>query len=458
MMPAFLLSQTDIRNVSKRSSQVFAYRISSAFAEKCIKQDSINVDAFLKEVPFKIFSADSIYQDKLEKGQYVLISVEDNRIVVKITGISNLFAYPINNQNHVQLLVVNKSGEFINNAEVWVNGKPAPFTKDAQSYRIKQKNPEDALIKIFTPTDTLLSSLWISDDLKNTVLEQKWMNFKRSGFARTICWIPNKIGGLFKKQYKSNYIGARGMIVFNQPKYKQTDTVKLKAYIFNNRYKVYEEPVNVFLDYYANGKQHSTFLRTISNSSPGSYIYQFPLSDTLTSDINYTVSLQTRDNKRILSKNFKIEDYLLDDISSYSIRSDKDTYYKGDSFHFFVSALDANGLPLLDARVKLMLTTSSIDKFYRDTMYIPDTLFVSEKALASNGDTRFDFPTNQLPNADLVINAKIQFRNGNNELQEKDMDISYRPGNKEFKAFLEADSVIAEFRVNGKVEKGTRHR
>ncbi len=80
-LPAFLLCQTGIRNVSRRSHQVFVYKISASYAEKCIKKDNISVDAFLNQVPFIIFSADSIDQDKLEIGQYALFSVEDNRIV-----------------------------------------------------------------------------------------------------------------------------------------------------------------------------------------------------------------------------------------------------------------------------------------------------------------------------------------------------------------------------------------
>ena len=391
LLPSLIFCQVDIKNVTKQSHQVFKYKINSALAEKYIRTGSIDVDAYLGEKPVPTSGVDDNSSNGLSHGQYLFISVRDNQILANLIGVSDLYAYPVNNQNRVQLLILNRKGEFVNNAQVWVNGIPAPFNPGAQSYWITQKKPDNALIKVYTPGDTLLTSIWIPDDREKSILEQKLENFKKSGFVRVISWLPRQIDQLFRKPGKSQYTGARGMIIFNQPKYKQTDTVRLKAYLFNRKYKQYKDPVNIFLEYYANGKQQSVFLKKLPASSPGSYVFQFPLSDSLPSDKQYSVRFKTDDKKTLIYKSFKMEDYLLDEISSYTIRSDKDAYYKGDSLHFFASALNANGLPLLDTRVKLIVTVASVNSFFRDSMYVPDTLFVSEKPLLTTGDTRFDF-------------------------------------------------------------------
>jgi hypothetical protein len=52
----------------------------------------------------------------------------------------------------------------------------------------------------------------------------------------------------------------------------------------------------------------------------------------------------------------------------------------------------------------------------------------------------------------MTLNAMVQFRNSNNEMQEKNIDIDYHPGEHEFKAYVENDSVVAEYRVDGKLE------
>lgn len=453
LCPTLTFCQTHLKEVSKKSHQVFAYKVNATQAEKFIKKDSIDVDAFLLETPVAIFPVDSVDQKKLPIGQYVLISIEDNRIKANLIGISDLMIYPVNNRQRLQLSLIDRQGNFVNDAKIRVNGIEAPFRTDAQSYLVQQKNPDTALIIVYTQKDTLFSSVWVLDELEKSVHKQKLENFKKTRFVRSISWIPVKISHLFKKKYhyKPSNAGTSGLIVFNQPKYRPTDTVKLKAYIFDRNWKVYTHPVDLFLEYYSRGKNNKVCLKRITHAAPGSYIFQFPLSDSLQSDISYSVVFRTLDGRRILEKNFRIEDYLLDEISTYNFRSDKEAYYLNDSLHFYASALNANGLPVLDASAKLTVTTETINKFYPDSLYVPDTLLVAEKALLTNGETIFSFPTDKFPKADLYLSARIEFKNGNNELQYKDLSFSYRVAERELNASVAKDSVMTVFTDNGKI-------
>jgi len=459
--PHLLFGQADLKEVRKESHEVFAYKVNTSAAEKFILKDSISVDAFLSVIPDAVFPVDSAGEKNLALGHYVLLTIKDNRIIANLIGVSDLSVYPVNNQQHVQLVIINKRGDFVNDARVWVNGKEAVYKTDAQSYLVKQKNPDNALVKIYAQHDTLFSSLSAKDEVGKPVMLQKWDNFKRSGFFKTIRWLPLKIKNLFQRRnyYRQYTSCTTGMIVFNQPKYKKTDTVKLKAYVFNKKWRTYSKPVNVFLEYYSAGRSSKVFLKKIEPSSPGSYVFQFPLSDTLQADINYTVDFRANDDKRIVSKSFRIEDYLLDEISSYNLRSARETYYPDDTLHFYASANNANGQSLLDGSAQLVLTTATINRFYHDSMYVPDTLFAQKKSLVTNGETKFDFPASGLPDADLNIKAAIIFRNGNNETQEKSINVSYRMAEKELTAFIEKDSAIAIYRENGKIvpAMGTMH-
>jgi TonB-dependent SusC/RagA subfamily outer membrane receptor len=448
-----LIAQVKLTSVKKESWQVFAYKINAADAEKYILKDSIDIDRFLSFSPVAIFPSDSVDEKKLPTGQYVLITIKDNRVHANLIGVSNLFVYPINNQQRVQLLLKDRNDQFISAAKVWVNGKEAKYRKDAQSYRVMQKYPDKALVKVYAPNDTLFTSLSAEDELDRSEAEQKWINLKKTWLLRTLSWLPEKIELLIKPvhRYPSSNAGTTGMMVFNQPKYKPADTVKWKAYVFSKRWKQYNKPVDVFLEYYFAGKSSKVFLKTIQASSPGSYVFQFSLADTLKSDLSYTVVLKNKDGKRVLAKSFRIEDYLLDEISSYQARSDKDSYYYEDTMHFYAAADNSNGQSLLDGSVKLILTTSNINKFYKDSIYIPDTLFVQAKALQTNGETTFDVDTHQLPDANLEITALVEFKNSNNELQDKEIEISYRPHEIEFTSFVKGDSVIAVYKENGKI-------
>ncbi len=452
VLPFILCAQASLKNVAQKSTQCFAYHITAAAAEKYIKLDSIDVDAYQTQTPAAIFDADSVDETKLAKGLYVVIWVSGDDVRAYTTGVTNLIAYPINNRHGLQLLVRDKQGNFINDAHVWVNDKEAVFNSFAQSYCVQQKKPDGAMVKIYAPGDTTYITLTADDEGNyKTILQQRWQNFTRTKLIRMISWLPRTIGQLFKEghAYKANNIGAAGTMVFNQPKYKQTDTVKFKAYIFSKRWRQYNKAVHISLEYYANGQQHKQLINIIKPSSPGSYIAQFPLSDTLPNDVNYTVNLTTKNGKRIIAKNFKLEDYVLDEVANYNIRSAQETYYPADTMRFFGSAKDAAGLPLLDASAKLILTTDDIHTFYKDSMYVPDTLFAQKKTLLAQGETEFDVPATILPDAGVSIKATLTFTNSNNELQDKNLTIHYSPGHRELVAEIKNDTVYAEYRVNG---------
>ncbi len=455
IVPLLSKGQLDFQKLKMQSAQTFLYKVSSKQVEDYIKLDSINIDAFNSATPYIVFPKDSVDETKLPIGHYLLISVEDNRVVAEIIGVSDLYMYTINNRHRVQLLVRTKEGSFVNDAKVWVNDKEAPYNSSSGSYWVKQKSPDDATVKIYTPSDTLFASLSSNESYEdNSISQQRWANLKKTRLFHIAAWVPRKIGSLFgykHYEYKPHYYGD-GTIIFNQPKYKLTDTVKLKAYAFTKKWKRYNSVANIHLQYYSNDVDHDQLLTKLKPYAPGAFIFQFPLSDTLETDRTYKIVLQDKKNRILVSKSFKIEDYLLDEVSKPKLRSVKDVYYPNDTLHFYASSTDANGLSLLDATAKLILTSTTIDKFYNDTLYVPDTLFTSEQPLKTEGETEFTFPASSLPNADLAIHAELIIKNSNNEWQEAEKGISYATGKKELSTDVKEDTLRAAYRINGKVE------
>jgi len=453
LLPRMLSAQTSLSQPRMKSWQEFVYKITAKEAEKYILSDSIDIDRFVSIAPTAIFQFDSVEENKLPLGQYVLISIVDNRISASLLGVTNLILYPINNQQHIQLLLKDRNEHFIDDAQIWVKGKKAKYHVDAQSYWAMQNVSEKVLVKAYTPHDTLFMFLSPKDELDISVAKQRWDNLKRTWLLRKISRLPKTIKHWLSpsQRYPSSSAGTTGLMVFNQPKYKQTDTVKLKAYVFSKNWKVYNKPVEAFLEYSDAGKSYDHFLKMLYPSSPGSYVFQFPLSDSLKSDLSYTVMFKNKEKKKVLSKSFRMEDYLLDEISTYQARSDKDSYYYGDTMHIYASANNSNGQSLLDGRAKLILITSRINKFYKDSLYIPDSLYVQEKALQTNGETEFEVDTKQLPDAQLKVKAILEFKNSNNEIQDKELEISYKPHEIEFNSFVEKDSIIAVYKENGRI-------
>jgi TonB-dependent SusC/RagA subfamily outer membrane receptor len=456
--PILVNSQTDWAHLRKKSHETFAYRIPADSAEKYIKQDSIPVDIFLKQQPVMVFKTESLDVNLLPKGHFVLIKVLEEKVEATLYSFTDLIVYPLLNEQLHLLEVRDKKGVFIADAKVWVNNKPAYHDKAALNFRIKhQKQMDEPFIKVIAANDTAFVSFNFEEP-RLKVSAQKWHYFKSTKFGRVVTWLPRKVGNWFSGKYyyrsKSSSIGASGYMLFNQPKYKLTDTVKLKAYIVNKHWKQYKEKVSLHLQYYNRGKSFDQVLATITPSSASSYVYQFPLSDTLVNDVTYTIEIKTADSKkRILSSRFRVEDYVLDEVAKYNFRSQKETYYSSDSMVFFASAKDANDLPLLDAKAKLILLSGSVKKYSADSLYVADTLFMQEKTMDTNNDTKFVVSTSILPNAEQVINAILEFRNSNNEIQTKQVTLSYKQINLELRANIANDSIeVGFFKNNQSIE------
>lgn len=446
LLPIICASQTLDRNALTHSREVQVYKVSALQAEKFIQTDSIPVDNFITPKPDYTFGIDTAYNAKLPTGNYVFIYTEDNKIVADLINKTNLFIYTINNGKRVQIEVRDANENFITNAKVWAEKKQARYNADSRNYIVKQKKPDEVFIKVYTPADTAFTELESKDDQYSSVSEQRWRNINNSRVIRTVKWLPAKVSKLFgnKSSYNYNSTPGKGYTLFNQPKYKLSDTVKLKAFIVTKNGRPFRKSLDLFLMKYENSDQKQ-LLHKITPVSPGSYLYSFPLSDTLNTDMTYTLAFETKKEKKIMSGKFKIEDYLPDDITEYNVRSDKDEYSGSDSIKIFVSAKDANGLSLLDGKARIILTTGNPGEIFKDSLYISDTLYTETKPLATEGETLFSLSSYIFKYFSGEINAEIIFTNSNQETQTREINFNYNASPSFMKTKIEGDTLYADY-------------
>ncbi|MEX6688897.1 alpha-2-macroglobulin family protein [Danxiaibacter flavus] len=447
-LPLIGITQIDWKNLKKKSDDIFTYRVTTAEAEKYIKLDSIPVDVFLPRKPDYVLKR-YYDQDSLPTGHYILLSVDDINIKAEIINVTRLYVSPTVNRNVPQIQIRNTNGGFVTNAQVWDNGHKTTYIPQAQAYRLKKKIRDEVAIKIFAPGDSTF--LILNGDNFQPYSYKK--HFPDTRVGKVITWLPRKISpshAYHKYSDNNKAAGARGYILFNQPKYKLTDTVKLKAYIINKHQKQYTNNLRLYLQFYKNGSAKSQLLSTLSPSSPGAYVYSFPLHDSLPSDATLSIVFKTEKEDYVLSGNFKTEDYLPDEISTYNFTSTRKDYFYGDSLLFEASAQDANHLTLLDASAKLILTTSTVSKFYGNQQYIADTIYTEQKKLLTEGKTPFVVPVKYLPAADVTLKALLQFRNSNNELHEQTLTLTYNAQKEQLVTWITNDTLYADYRINNK--------
>jgi len=453
LLPICLFSQP-LHHLLKESHQTLVFKVNAETAENYIQKNTFHVETFLDQQPYCIFRNGYENPDSLPTGFYIMLSVKDTMIEVKMVNSTRLVVYTINDKHRVQLRVRDQEGNYSSNAAVLMNNHYCKYDRDAQSFIFSRHLSDESFVKVYVPGDTTFINLSEIDDGLSTsaAWKQRWEMVKKTGIYKTITWLPRRMQSLFTKRRSNDYRlpGTHGLLVFNQPKYRINDTVRLKAYLYDSKNRLYQKPADLFLEYYKPGKGSvSQKLVTISPSASGSFIYQFVLRDTLVNDSYYTVIFKNKDSKRLLQRNFKVEDYVLDEIGTYTFKSSKETYYRNDSIQLFAAAKDANGMNLLDASVKLYLLNKHVQQFFRDSLYVSDTLFYREMKLDTRQDTKFSIPVSQLPKANLDMQAKMYFINSNNEIQEKDLNIYYKYHERSIQLIQQNDSVLVTATEDG---------
>lgn len=447
-------AQTSVHDARQASWQKRVYRISADTAEKYIEDYTIYPHHYLTETPFVIWHADTAKFTELPVGNYLIISVKENELVTEYYCQSDIRVFPINNQYRVQLEVKGKLGQLLDNAKVWINRKEIFYDEKISAFQVKQKRPDEAIVRITIPGDTLFVEFSAMENIEKNSWQQWWANFGYTTTGKIVSWPVRKLKNIFS--VNSRYRSAKrkrnsnlGYMVFNKPKYQPGDTVKFKAYILNRRGKQVNHPLDMWLQYSNKGRYTDSKIRSIQPQSPSAYLHEFVLGDSLASDQNYTVAFKDKKGRQLLKGSFKIEDYVLDEVASYSLRSEKEVYYKADTMVLYANAKDANGLALMDGKVNLYITRQTINFFYEQRVLVPDTLWKGEQTLAVAGDTKFEIPTANFPAADLSLKASVEFRNANNEIQEKEISIDFVAEHNVIDVKQENGCIVADYKENG---------
>lgn len=449
------IAQQPLSRARRSSWQTLVYRIPADTAEKYIRKTVVYPDRYLSQTPFATALSDTFKAETLPVGTYVIVSTEHNQLVTEVYCKSNLVAMPLNDRRRVLLEIKNEqSGRYITNATVTVNGRSASYIAAANAYRINSRKPDDALIKVSVPGDTLLVDLVNNEDDPPRVWSQWWKNFRNSRTGKIVSWPVTKMKRVFdgsnKYRYKSNKNAnaGSGYVLFNQPKYKPQDTVKLKAYILNKKWKPFKQALDVYIQYY--DKQYiDKKLATLKSATDGAYIYEFLPGDSLPGDKSYSIVFKTAKGQRLLSGSFRIEDYVLDEVASYKLRADKEVYTRRDTLSIFAEAKDVNGLAVMDGRVNFYVLAGQISNWYTDREFVSDTLWHDEKALDVNTETHFYFPLNTLPAVDMQLELVAEFRNSNNELEVERETVSFLHQQHAIEVKLEGKRLIAHYLKDG---------
>jgi TonB-dependent SusC/RagA subfamily outer membrane receptor len=432
------------------------------------------------------FPTDSQYYGKLQQGHYLKTYTEKEKQKLSITTIQDFDVFIFNNNTDLCIQVFDLKGNLIDDAGVCVRWEKLSFNKKTQSYLDKKSN-QKGLMKVTYNGFTAyydLSRQYNNSFIKRgtrkvvygTPIKYVWMpvNFiiflpidgvksivkgwpqgtiyrTKNFFAKSY----KRIACLFDDYYCDYYTYNKfrnkhtGYMVFNKPKYLPGDTVKFKAYLVTKKGNPIDKNVHVILQNYRKDIE----LTELAPYNRGGYKYEFYLHDSLQLqlDRNYTISLQVNDRKEYINGSFKYEDYELSK-NQLLLRVDNKEHFRDKRITVYAKGTDENDLNLMDARLEVLLIPKSINKYFKNHVFIPDTLLFLKKKLNPTNETELVLSDSIFPKANFEYDIHVRMLTSDNESITENEEISYFYESEKFDIELKTDSIQFEYIKNGETE------
>lgn len=468
LLTAQPIAVTPLAKIQRHSWWKAAYKIPADSAIVWLKQNLVNFAWLDTQQPVTVL-ADSLETDSafLTIGQYIWVNANDGNLIAEWQQVTQLGAAITNFNRQRLLLVYNQNGDTAIETSAFYNGERLKSSIALSGAAILPREVKTGkLFMVASGTDTLITS--IEEDNKYWYQPKQIRNWKRLAVIRHLVNIPFYTGQIIDGQLmyrRAQRLRAKqkrfGYVIFNKPVYKPGDTLKLKAWLTDRKEKALNKPQELWIHYTDNNNEIHKKLAMIKPVSAGSYLYEIPLTDSFPSDTRYTVEFRGSKEYEIFSSEFNTEDYTLPDISSFSFKSHQEEVLHKDSLHFVAEAKDANGLPLLDATLKVTILSGAIRKFYTnnhlqssvDSLFIKDTLFTKTYSLQTSGSTMIDISLATFPKADMDLNITAELINSSNEMKSETASVKLFYTQRKIIFERQANNCRISYTNDGKEEK-----
>lgn len=456
------LSAQDLVHSRRSSYFTHIYRISNDQARSLYKDIWDLDNTFLTDL-FDSFPTDSTYKKMLPVGHYVFIKTVNGDLNCALKSVNNLSMNLLNNHRDLILVFNDSLGNELSNVQVAVRARNIHFDNQVQAYRLRKSNKRGIVSASYQGH---VSYFEIERRYNNTFFVRTARKLSRTfpvnhiispffyiyNNVRDISYgsrisapgIYHRVARIFRpKQH-------RGYIVFNKPKFRPEDTVRLKGVITRRKGKPIRKTVDVYLhNYYP-----ADYTRKLGTVSPfgkgppersvsvraGAYQFEFTLADSLKLRLDNSYIVQFRDRKGniLLSSTFRYEDYELKQ-NTYSLRSEQRS--KRRPAVLYLKGEDSNAMPLFDVRAEVLLKPNQVKKYHEPKVFVPDTLWFYQTRLDAAGETKISIPDSVMPPVSLRYEAIVSFFNSENERTVETLQLEH--DTKPFPITLEvaADSV-----------------
>lgn len=356
------------------------------------------------------------------KGHFLIVDITGENRYVHLSSRHDFSARLIPDNRNLQVQVSDTLGQIVENASVLLDKKPLTYDPQ-QLFFVRNKCKEEGILYVCVGRDTAFYSL--ENQLTKTVFQQRLKRLEqtRSFQISSLPFrVPIALYHSIKQGIKHHYWTfpffrtkpARGYIAINKPEFRPADTLKMTAHLTTNKGQPFRKTLRAEIQ-----KDYKTVLaeRTLHAETPGNYYFETLISDSFQLNKTYNLDLyQQRDKRKRKSLNtigFQVNDDELPEAKLF-LQATKPEFKGSDSIQLQVYAQNNSGQSLAGASISVVLLSGTPSRFYADEIWLPDTLWTHQQALADLDTTFILLPKAVFPaiRGSFKVAATIQTASG----------------------------------------------
>ncbi len=374
---------------------VHVYKLNYEQTKYLLKDGYIRDTSLLFTNQFKQYSRNFYKTDSLPEGHFLIAQVNDNLVSYSYFFKTPFFISPkVIDEDVVIYLSLKKDKQLIKDAEIEIDGNHVKYDAGYGGFSFPKKSINKEALRE--------NRVFLKISYKDEVYVFKYTIQEGAKPTETPNYYNNTDAEL----------NSPGYVILDKPMYKPLDTLNLKSFLINyNNGNAIRKKAHLMI---SEEGQNFSFSKKIKRTSPGAYLFQWKIPDTLKLNRDYNVKLWYTKNGRTLAKytRFKLEEYELNK-NKYEIEMPSDVFYAGDDVKFYATAKDLNGFPVQGTRIHYKLRVNEVQELFLDTL----TLTQNKKLNWYGKDTVVEYenfielkiPSESLLNANAKYTLEITF-------------------------------------------------
>lgn len=417
----YALNSLQTKNITLNSLSI----VDSSYFNNCV--DTIALDESFKK-----------------SGNYLIASLDYDRLRLELLENRPFKLQVLNNQSDFNVVLIGDNNRFVNNAQVFLEGKKVKFSTEKGLYQLPKRHNKGLLQIDFEGESyyEIITTNYPSyaKKLKNRIVYSfplKYLTFPLVNWIKyhnPTTFVRN-IQAMFREGF-SDYFEEKkeqkleqkysewqqnSVVFLNKPKYLPKDTVRFKVVLMDKKGRYLDKP---FLDVKI-GAYSKKVITNLKPYSKGLFEGYFVLTDSLKLKLNQSQYLRFMDDEdELASTSFQYADYT-PNAELFEIKIDENTYYQTDTIQLALSAFDENGIAISDARYSLKVQTQHISKIDTQQIFVPTLYWTKSGNMPASGKETITFPDSLKKNFSGSFQIIVDFTTADNKVFSKTAYLNY---------------------------------